>query len=361
MSEHSVLAPSSAKQWSICAASPSMQARFAEVESDSQREGNAAHWLALQLWNTPVMLVPQFAPNGAEIDGEMRDAVAEYLSLIPADAVLEKRVNIPSINAACFGTVDARWHEGNRCHILDLKYGHVYVDEFENLQGLCYAIGALDSVTGLGDQTIQVRIEIFQPRAYGYEAHRVWDLPASDLRGWANRLNHAAHLSVMADPSATPGPHCGDCRAAGGCSALKAAAARIVDSAGTATVLDLSSTALGKELRALDRVRATLGARFEALETEAAIRAKTERIPHWKLQASAGREEWLLDAASVIAVGAGLGVDVAKPATAITPAQARKAGLPAEVVDPLCRRKGGSVKLVPDTGRDERKHFGAKA
>ena len=72
MSEHAFLAPSSAFRWVHCAAAPSMEAAYPELEpSPESLEGTAAHWVVqMLLQGTPVSLGTQ-APNGVAVTEEM--------------------------------------------------------------------------------------------------------------------------------------------------------------------------------------------------------------------------------------------------------------------------------------------------
>ena len=80
--------------------------------------------------------------------------------------------------------------------------------------------------------------------------------------------------------------------------------------------------------------------------------------PGWKLVPGESRETWSVPVAQVIATAALLRVDVAKPVEAITPAQARKAGLDPDLVAALAARGPAGMKLVEDDGSAARRAFG---
>jgi hypothetical protein len=65
------------------------------------------------------------------------------------------------------------------------------------------------------------------------------------------------------------------------------------------------------------------------------------------LQAGTGRQQWKVPVAEVIALSQVMGVELCKSVDTITPAQARKAGLPEEIVNMYSERQSGEKKLVP--------------
>ena len=80
-------------------------------------------------------------------------------------------------------------------------------------------------------------------------------------------------------------------------------------------------------------------------------------IPGWMAQQGQGREKWAMPLPEVIALGQMMGVDISKPG-AVTPKQAIKAGLPAELVKQYSETPFGEIKLVPDTVSASRRIFG---
>ena len=125
------------------------------------------------------------------------------------------------------------------------------------------------------------------------------------------------------------------------------------------TPLELSPTAMGQELRMLKYAAELLDARITGL-TEQTINAirKGGTVPHFKLAQTMGREHWTKEATEIITMGQLYGVELAKPAAAITPRQAVKAGLPEDVVTKLAGRVPGAMKLIADNEDEARKIFG---
>ena len=88
----------------------------------------------------------------------------------------------------------------------------------------------------------------------------------------------------------------------------------------------------------------------------AAIR-KGEPATGWTLEQGYGREKWTQPVADVLALGAALGYDLAKPQEAITPAQARKKGIDDAVISAYSEKPKGEMKLRPLDEKSIRKAF----
>lgn len=372
MTGHSAVAPSGAHRWLKCAASVAAALRNPQPDSAASRDGTAAHWAAGEMLQGRSVAAGQIAPNGVEIDDEMLDAACVYLDDVQAvlrqlqpDArpVIEQSMPIVRIHADCHGTPDA-WVvsatlDGERVLVVwDFKYGHrpVYADE--NPQLICYVAGILEAldVTGIQDQALTVSMRVVQPRSY----HRrggpvdVWNVRASDLRGWVNRLSGAAGMAMLGDGTAVAGSHCRDCPGLHDCDAAQRAALSICDEPGSPLPVTLSAQALGAEIRYLRRGAELVGERLEALEAQAqAMIGRGEPVPGLVMEPGRSRKVWTIEPAKVILYGQTLGLDLAKPAT-VTPTQAAKAGVPDAVLSTITEARPGALKLVEADHRDAR-------
>lgn len=354
---HSVLAPSSAARWVVCPGSVTLSGQHPEPgDSQASREGTAAHWVASEtLLGNPPPLVGTVAPNGVVVDPEMYEAAMDYARVVRRQAVypilVERRVDVPRVHPECYGTPDC-WafdRERGQLHVFDFKYGHRFVDVFENWQLACYAAGIIDEL-GLGDEHVHITFHVVQPRAfYRGGPHRSWTLPASDLRGLVNILAVAAERALSPNPECVPNPECRDCSARHACPALQAAGYDTADYVRSAVPLELPAPAAGLELRYLKRASAILNARISGLEgqVEAKLRGG-EIVPGWRMESVAGREKWKIPVAEVAAMGQTMGVDLTKPTDVITPAQARNAGLMPDLVDAYATRGSSTVLSESD-------------
>jgi len=367
--EHSRLAPSSAHKRVFCPGSRAMEEANPETEdSQASREGTAAHWAAAELFAGRTIDVGLIAPNGVMLTEEMVEGADMYYEDVTATdedyvgfpPVIEERITISSIHSECWGTPDAWRFRPYVLTVWDYKFGHRFVDEFENWQLIEYVAGILDKVgiNGISDQRTEVRMRIVQPRCYsGGAPIREWRVMASDLRGYFNKLRMAEELAMKPDAATVVNPHCHDCRGRASCDAAQNAAYDSMHVAGTSVPFNLPPEALGAELRYVDRAISQLEARKTGLEEQAlAILKRGAPLPFYRIEHGFGRERWSKPAAEVLAMASMMGVDVAKPGL-ITPKQAVKAGLDETLVKAFSETPPGEAKLKPDDGTRARKVF----
>lgn len=368
---HHFLAPSAAGRWVRCAYAPALEAAYPQTEDGPESlEGTAAHWVnEMTMMGTPPAVDAQ-APNGTATTLQMLEGAEMVLedierTLGPAwRSVLrvEQRVQISRTQNA--GTPDyvawTRTSDGRPLMILwDYKFGYGVVEVFENWQLLNYVMGLLEAA-GFVDQTVVVDMRIVQPRApHRAGPVRSWRVLASDLRGYFNRLEHAARVANAPNPVANPTPEgCHYCAGRHACEALQRAAFGASAYAQQGAAFDLTPHAMGLELRELTRARDLLDARVTGLKAQAESCLKRgQSLPFWSLQSTPGRMAWSVSTPEVLVVGQMMGVNLAKPVEPVTPTQAKAAGLPESVVNLYARRPPGAVKLTPDDGSKARLTF----
>lgn len=373
---HAILAPSAGGIWAPvggCRAAPLFAAGFPELgDRQAALEGEASHWVGEQLLtarSSPKEL--DVAPNGVTLTAEMVEGAQMYVETVrqyaPFDEIaVEQRVDCPSIHELCFGTPDAWWYDkrSHTLYIFDYKFGHRWVDVFENWQLVIYASGIMDLLgfNGLHDQSLKIRFFIVQPRAYGRGGPvREWSVSnanaiGSDLRAMINIAASSAAEALSGEAKATSGPHCKHCPARAHCPAALKGASQLYEATVDPFALELDEYSLGVQLQIVsDAVE-----RLEALKTgyEELIEHKLRNgtvVPGWLMQASSGREDWTMAQDAVLRMGQLLGVNLI--AKAKTPNQARKLGIPAELVDANSERKSGSLKLTKHNETHLRKLF----
>ena len=203
MTEHSKLPPSSAARRVACPGSRALEAMYPEdKESPFAKEGEAAHWVASELLRSCESF-PTYAPNGEFITQEMfkgadlyYDSIATVLNRFYGmvdytQLSIEQRVDISRIHPDCWGTPDCWLYHAPELHIWDYKFGHGFVEVFENWQLIEYAAGILDrlGVNGIADQHTTIYFYIIQPRNFHRLGPvRTWRVKASDLRSYFNIL-----------------------------------------------------------------------------------------------------------------------------------------------------------------------------
>lgn len=367
---HSVLPPSSSARRVQCPLSTTLEARYPEVEDSVEAaEGEAAHWGTAEQLSGRLVDIGVIAPNGIPLTLDMcqaADLVFDYVSKVlaphglkPSDGHVEQPVVISHIHPQAWGTPDywIRLPDGT-LFLLDFKYGHRYVPAYENWQLLEYLVGIAETV-GWG-AAWKTHAVIVQPRSFSRDGPiREWKSDMVKLAPLVQRAMAAAHEALGPEPVARVGPECRDCRGRHACPALQRAAQDAMDEAVHVVPLELPLAALSLELRLARRAADLLKARITGLEeqTTAALK-RGEAVPGWGIQHAAGREKWTATDAEVIALGAALGVSVAKPAEAMTPNQARLAGFDPGVVAAMSTRSGGAASLVEGDVGELRRVFG---
>lgn len=376
MAEHSILPPSSAARRNQCTASTMLEARYPQPESPEAVEGTTAHWAVAESLAGRLVDVGDLAPTGQYLTAEMIEAsdlmfddVSRELALYglkPEQGVIEQAVRIPRVHAQSWGTPDYRiWLQAPprrpRLLLYDFKFGHRFVEVFENDQCIEYVAGVLEELPhGLTDMEVDVTVKIVQPRAYHKDGSiRAWHFKGSDIRALVNIASYSAHEALSDTAVTRVGPECRDCQARHACPTLQAAAMTACDVAGAAQPFDLPVAAMALEYRVLQHYRDLLRARSTGLEEQLLALGRTgQAIPGLRIEHGAGRERWTLPDAQVIAAAAMLGVDIAKAPEVMTPKQAVKAGLPSAMLAGLVNTPRGEAKLVTDDGSMARRIFG---
>jgi hypothetical protein len=338
-------------------------------DSVASKEGTAAHWAAAQVLNGGIVDVGQIADNGVMLTEEMLEAVDIYTEDVQevqrrtgAYLAVEKRVDISTIHEENWGTPDS-WlfdQKGGEIFIWDFKFGHRYVEVYENWQMIDYLEGIIDflDINGAQDDKMYATITLVQPRNYSPEGPiRRWRVRLDMLRGHFNALRMAAEKALGENPQCTPNPECVFCSARHVCPALQKAALTAVDQSTQSVPVELTPEALGLELQMIKRALGYLKARETGLEEQAISTFKGGKsVPRFAMRPTEGRLVWSKPISQVVDMGKMMQVNVGKEA-AITPKQAMKAGLPEAVVLAYASRESGALALVPDDGTQANKIF----
>lgn len=367
--KHSFLPPSGAYAWGTCALWPSMNEKFPQDDSPESIEGTAAHWVAFEPFNGKKVSAGMTAPNGVIVTEEMIEGgelLAETLGTRMKgmeNLHIEETLPISFIDPDCFGTPDI-WASGMGnfdVEIVDYKFGHRFVDEFFNPQGLLYLLGVLEKlqIPWESDKSVKVNFTIVQPRCY-YKGSpvRTHSFRVSEAEFLFYSLREAAKNARISQPTATTNPHCGNCPGRHACQALQLAAYSDAEFANNRQPLELSPRAAGLELRILERAYERLGARVDGLrELVLANLKKGEKIPYFHIEEGKGRSQWNVPVEQVITMGQMFGKDLAKPGV-LTPNQAKKAGIDESVIKAMSFVPSGGLKLVADNPADAQRVFG---
>jgi Protein of unknown function (DUF2800) len=302
VTEHAPLGPSSAERWLTCPASVRVSLAAPRKESTYAQEGTTAHVLAnitaeyafglrsfedSELARTLWLADAQAAGYDTEAMQEHALGYVTFLQELaaaedePVVAFFEQLVDTGVED--CWGTADAILLGDHRLHIVDYKYGAgVRVQPADNPQLRLYGLGALNAFGDIFDETREVVLSIYQPRAGG--ASTVVET-AFDLRTWrANVVAPAALATRNPDARFVPSAEaCRWCPVAGSCRA-RAEWATAQDFGDPALVSDAE---LADFVRVLEEIRAWTN----AVEAEALDRVYTQRrdLPGLKVVMSGGK------------------------------------------------------------------------
>lgn len=372
--QHAFLPPSGAYAWKPCPMWATMNRLYPKPETEDSRNGTAAHWAFYEMLYARPVAVGQVAPNGVALTDEMIQAAELYCDVIDRDLAacgldrrylqVERRVFMPRIHAENWGTPDTWFYAAHlrRIFLYDFKFGHEFVDAYENDQCIDYTNGIAEALglDGLQDQAHTVDIVVIQPRNYDRQGpERRWPVRLSDLRAHYNILAGSAERAMLPNPPSKAGKHCKHCPGRHACNTLQRGAYEAAHFAKQSAPHELPPAALVLELHMLEDAEVLLHARVTGLqeEVESRVRLKGERMPGYRMQDTYGRQAWKAPAQQVIALGQAMKVDVSKPGV-LTPLQAIKAGLPRELVESMSETPKTGVKLVRDDGRAASRVFG---
>lgn len=271
------------------------------------------------------------------VDQEMADYVQQFIDYvrdIDADiAMFEQRVDYSEYVPEGFGTADVIAVKRNTLHVVDLKYGKgVRVDADENVQGMCYGLGALLEYQLMYDIDTVV-ITIHQPRL---DHVTTMTISADELLLWAETDLYVAarRTQTHADELVPGAKQCQFCKAKGKCRALMARSTEIavagfseVDSPIKTPAVDVDGpTELeNAEIAALLPKLDLISGWVKAVQAHAQTLLEAgQSVPGYKLVAGRGSRDWTDSEAAERALKRKLGAADAFKKELISVAQAEK-------------------------------------
>jgi len=353
-----------------------MRARFPQEHGSSEAdEGTAAHWVAWELVMGHDVALHAQAPNGLLVTEEMLEGaelVADTLitrRTVQKDLVIEMTILIASIHADMWGTPDLWYFDFQHCRleIFDYKFGHRFVDEFWNKQGLCYLSGIVDVICqkygwtyGQLEPVMTVAFTVIQPRCfYRGSSVRTHEFKLSECRPRFNHLANMAEAATIHTPTATVNEHCGDCPGRHACDTLQLSAYTAAEYSSRRGIVELTPSAAALELKILSAALDRLTARVEGLkEVTIANLTAGKHVPYYRAEPGMGRSTWNIPAPQVIAIGSLSGINLQKPAEVVTPTQAKKLGVDERIVAQFSFTPKTATRLIPETQTDAARIFG---
>lgn len=371
MADHAFLAPSSAHIWGPggCPYYPTMAACHPQSEDDPEaREGSAAHHLLAQrLWGV-VMTVGDLDPAGTPITAEMFECTDVMVGDIEAlrrsyadlEECTEERVNMPMVHLHNWGTADwfAISRGAKRIWVKDFKFGHRFVDAFENWQLADYLMGVLNHFMVTDPGGWGANLSIYQPRSYHEEGPvKTWELGGNRFRDLGAALAGAAAEAMSSNPTMRTGDHCKDCEGRIDCPAFRRSTENGIDLSLRAVPDNMDAAAKGTYRTMLALAIKRLEGMATGLDADIEATLRTGgNVPGWELKPGQSRLAWTAAMEEVYAMGDMMGVDVRKP-DAITPIQAIKAGIDEAVIMEYAKRPPAALKVVQSATNSAAKAF----
>lgn len=369
-----ILRPSQAPRWANCAGSFALEALYPEDEDGpAAREGTAAHFYVTEYLLGRAHPIGTLAPNGHPIDADMVEHGQIYIDDVKAELPKFETTALFRVETKVFahrlihpeneGTPDtfAISVAQKRLILWDYKYGHKYVDAFRNWQLIDYVAGIFESLDLTREDVADMRISlrVVQPRNYHPDGViRTWETTGAQIWPLIEWLATRAHEAKKPAAPTQTGPWCRDCDGRHACAAFMNVAHRAMDVAGETIPVELPASALGIELRRIDDAIKRLEARRDGLQEQAlSMIRRGSNVPLWTMGFVQSRERWKVPLAEVVLMGDMMGVNLRKD-DALTPAQARKAGIDATVIAVYSEKPTGAAKLIPSDATAAEKAFG---
>jgi len=320
-------------------------------DTDARDEGNAADWLAEQLFaGTPVQ-VGDKAPNGWAITDDMMDHVRLYLDALGTGGDMQVVTTFAGETWEVRGRADHIVYEVDglsRLTVSDLKYGHRIVSPEENWTLLAHAIGECINKRIQPDHVV---LRIIQPRPYHADGPvRSWEVPGG-YAGLVERYHAiAARLSNPTNELVSGLDQCAKCHARYDCPAFDRSVWNALD-----VVMEGFHDAMPNHVLAIEYEQFEYAEQLIKTKREAVAELMTHRIKSgqviagYGLENRQGQRRWakgLTGAVLSAATGVGLSLDAV-----VTPAEAERRGVDKDVVAALTERPmiGSKLKKVdPD-------------
>lgn len=317
-----------------------------EIDRVARDEGNAAHWLCEQVHKQihgTDELVDRKAFNGYIITGEMVDYVTPYLSDIKGKGAVEV---VTSYGDGQYYQIEGRADHIHydpdtfSLYISDFKYGWSLIEVQDNWTLLSHAFGWLFANPDVRVDTVILRI--YQPRPY----HPEGTIRTAVYTIAAIWTKWAILQAILTNPNnmLNTGPHCHKCDARGKCKAFIKAGMNAIEVSESAANINLAPAELAYLLEQSARAIKILKGAYDALE-ELALHEirKGKIIPGYAISTDLTNISWN-SGVTVESIQMMTGMDLSKK-TLLTPGQAVKEGLSADMMKLLASRKEKGISL----------------
>ncbi len=320
--------------------------RGPDTDTTLRDEGNAAHWLAQEVFegrqDINDVRTDLRAYNGVLVTVFMFAHVREYLlNLYPGqieETTNHGREGVWQVNGRADHVGYDR--EGDQLDIDDFKYGYSLVEPFMNWTLISHAVAWCIK---WNHWPARIRLRIHQPRPYHPNGNlREWVISGEQLVQLANQIGE-----TMTNPNDElhTGNHCFKCSKNGNCPAFRSASMNSIDVLEHAFSDQLSDEALASEYKLMEYASKMIKYRMEALNDMAKHRVQQGKVlPGLALERTYSNTVWRKgitpELAKVIT-----GRDLSKPKLG-TPAEAKAMGVPELFIKTMTDRIETGVKLV---------------
>ena len=322
-------------------------------------EGNAAHWLAEQVFKgaKPEDLIDQKAPNGLFITPEMVEYCREYFDFIKQGGHVEFDTSHSGKNWEIRGRADYVFFFFFNHIVADLKYGWRIVEPQMNWTLISHAIACVTKYS-LDPSRTQITFKIFQPRAFHPEGTvREWSVDYTQLMDYWKELDE-----TLSNPSnkVCTSSHCYKCPSITQCPAAQISAMNAVDLSQRAFDSEIDNETLSWLLSNLKRAQEVLKQSYDAYQDLALHRLSSgQKLKGFAAKQALGITTWN-DNVDIDFIKSMSNIDISVRKM-MSPAQAKKAGVPEELLKLCTHRPDNGIKLVQvDENKLANKLFGRK-
>ncbi len=317
---------------------PHEEAKYPDTASAASQLGTNAH-IAWETW------LSRGDPTTLDFcDDEMMDHLALGMQYVRNRcnetsmnvSGIEKRVDVGATlgfeAGTIMGTIDTVMESVSLYEVLDLKYGTGEVDPEENEQLILYLGGLIGPSLLFMPDDFPVRLTIFQPRSTITRHLKFWDTTLGVIKQHLARLAEAARKCYTA-PEYVPGEkQCQWCAHRNDCEARQQHNLQIVEQQFLPVGQTLregnkpADNYLDRMLRLIPEIENVI----KDVRKDAYARAQAGQLPGWKLVQGRKQRKWADEDTALSKIqrwrieGKALGLDVARPRGAISPAQAEK-------------------------------------
>ena len=351
---------SAASKWVFCSEAAWLEQLYPQPDGDEAREGTAAAEMGeLVLKNEFGIeeLVDRQASNGVVMVGEMVEHVQMYIDHVRSRGVgywVEESISIGGgpthqIKQPVTGRCDSAAFNFDEAtgilYIDDFKYGHGPVEVFENWQLLIYAIGM--RYGRLSGRVIRgIVLSIIQPRGHHHNGPiRSWELTVEELAEYEQKLINA--VIAVHDPNRKchTGMHCKYCNVLSFCAPAITAGMNAVDVIGAALPDTNTPAQVAALMNTLTHAQKTVKHLLSAVNTRGeAMILNGQPIPGYGYEPGTGHAKFI-DEDKAKETAQTMGVSLIEEKT-ITPAEAKRRGLPKAIVDQQTYTPSTAPRLV---------------